>query len=118
MKRISQREFDKAVKGIRQQGGPSIRKEGFGCAYRGKDGRRCAVGWLLSDKRYRKDMEGRSANYALPEYDVAQINDFQMMHDDTQDDATYHGVDFMEAFENNARRFAERNGLKYSPALS
>jgi len=41
--------FDTAVIGVLKQGGPSLDVKGK-CAYRGEDGMKCAVGFLISDK--------------------------------------------------------------------
>jgi hypothetical protein len=43
--------FDAAVKQIALQGGPSVALSGF-CAYRGENGRKCAVGAVLADDEY------------------------------------------------------------------
>jgi hypothetical protein len=52
-----QEAFDKAVRGIILQGGPSI--AGVDCLYRGPDGRKCAIGHLIPDDVYDPEMEGR-----------------------------------------------------------
>jgi hypothetical protein len=54
-----QEAFDKAVKGIILQGGPSREDGGTGCLYRGPDGKKCAIGYLIPDELYDPDMEGR-----------------------------------------------------------
>lgn len=45
--------FDALVK----QGGPSLGEDG-GCAYRGRNGRRCAAGVLMKDEEYSPKFEG------------------------------------------------------------
>lgn len=42
--------FDRAVKGLASQGWERSLGAGGKCSYRGVDGRRCAVGWLLDDE--------------------------------------------------------------------
>jgi hypothetical protein len=54
--------FDKALQGVRAQGGGSWRHD-FGahagyCAYRGDDGSKCAVGHLILDEYYLPSLEG------------------------------------------------------------
>ncbi len=51
--------FDNLVQAIIDQGGPSVSTTGA-CRYRGMDGRKCAVGFLIPDHIYRKSMEGKS----------------------------------------------------------
>lgn len=54
--------FDKAVTGLVSQGFEQSWNEDDGmCAYRGEGGKRCAVGWLISDERYNPNMEGLNA---------------------------------------------------------
>lgn len=57
--------FDKIVTKLRAQNKRSIAiykdYEGIpneGCAYRGENGCRCAIGWMIPNKYYRKWMEG------------------------------------------------------------
>jgi len=65
---------------------------GLSCQYRSPDGNKCAVGILISDKRYRKDMEGRtlvgllgSHRDRLPQYmqdNSLLLQRLQSWHDD------------------------------------
>lgn len=49
--------FDKAVAGLAEQGFQrSIAQDGL-CKYRGPDGMRCAIGYLIPDDKYVPDME-------------------------------------------------------------
>ena len=61
--------FDMAVTSVIAQGRPSVTLDDAGtpdrCAYRGPDGARCAVGWLITDEEYKPEMEG---------CDVSQLN--------------------------------------------
>lgn len=41
----------------------------FGCAYRGKDGLKCAIGCIIPDKFYKKEMENKSV-FALFAFDL------------------------------------------------
>lgn len=47
--------FDKVVTHLRTQNACSLNK--YGCAYRGEDGLKCAVGCLIEDSEYNPDME-------------------------------------------------------------
>jgi hypothetical protein len=47
--------FSKAVSGVIAQGGPS-RKDGK-CLYRGPNGRKCIVGYLIKDEDYTTEMD-------------------------------------------------------------
>lgn len=39
--------------------------EDLGCQYRGEEGMRCAVGWLIADELYERVLEGNRADSAL-----------------------------------------------------
>jgi hypothetical protein len=56
MKRTPQYLFDRVVRQMISQGGPSLSKSGF-CSYRGPGGRKCAVGAILPDNAYFAGME-------------------------------------------------------------
>ena len=56
-KRTMQQEFNTSVRGIFAQGGPSIRPDGE-CVYRGRGGKKCAIGHLIIDDEYDKKMDG------------------------------------------------------------
>lgn len=47
----NQQVFDYVVTKLAEQGKPSV-GQGGKCQYRGEDGCKCAVGWLISDKQY------------------------------------------------------------------
>lgn len=53
--------FDAAARGIISQGGKSADAKGE-CLYRGPDGRKCAVGWLIADS-VAEEYEGQGAHY-------------------------------------------------------
>lgn len=64
MTKTLQEAFDFIVTNLRKQGRPSISEgcdddsEETGCAYRGADGMKCAIGFLIKDRFYRPEMEG------------------------------------------------------------
>lgn len=53
-----QQVFDHVVMHLAKQGKRSMREEGGGCAYRGKDNTSCAVGCLINDTDYKYQFEG------------------------------------------------------------
>jgi len=44
--------FDTSVRGLRAQGGPSVCEVSGFCVYRGPEGRKCAIGFLIPDEKY------------------------------------------------------------------
>lgn len=50
--------FDKVMRHLLTQGERSVDREGH-CAYRGDNGKKCAIGCLISDDAYNPDIEGR-----------------------------------------------------------
>jgi len=65
---------------------PSLSAEGR-CAYRGAEGRKCAVGLLISDEAYRESMESLACtaiydNFDLPKgLNLLDLRKIQMLHD-------------------------------------
>lgn len=65
--------FDAAVKGLASQGFQQSMADleaigKVGCAYRGSDGLRCAVGHLIPDSIYTSEMEDMRASALLGKY--------------------------------------------------
>lgn len=54
--------FDTALTGLRAQGRKSV--SGEDCLYRGPDGTKCGVGFLIPDDRYSPDLDTRCPNGA------------------------------------------------------
>ena len=81
--------FDTAARGLLAQGQRS-RKLGF-CAYRGDDGKKCAIGFLIPDDRYEVGMEldgsvrinerVRRVLDITSERESAFLNHLQVIHD-------------------------------------
>jgi len=109
--------FDTAVIGVLKQGIASVR-DGGACAYRGKNGTKCAVGFLISDEEAEKYDE-------FDEYGVRDLissgflqgfvyysdllADLQRAHDKAA-----HEEEFVGAFYKRAKRVAAAYGLSIS----
>ncbi len=52
-----QKAFDTMVLGLNEQKAVSVDHLGDLCMYRGTDGRKCAVGFLIPDEKYDREME-------------------------------------------------------------
>lgn len=113
--------FNTVYTGLRAQGfEPSIVMDDA-CAYRGQEGRKCAIGFLIPDDRYSEDLEGcnpwtlESAGYfsskfgkidADPEKkaeDVFFLNQLQSLHDSS--------VIYKDSMRNDFEDFAKKNNL-------
>ena len=57
MKYTNQTAFDTVVKNLLKQNERSIQPDSNYCAYRGKNGLKCAIGWLIPDELYEERME-------------------------------------------------------------
>ena len=129
--------FDNALFGVRRQGGPSLRTikvAGMNgsldvCAYRGGDGKRCAVGWNIEDHEYQPTFEGKlikSDSTFIPErlwpYRLF-LREIQQAHDAGWNNFTYfqrtYGRDFAkrqytQGFNVRMKEIAQRFGLAYT----
>lgn len=61
-KQLLQQLFNRAWEGLKSQGferSVVVPRGGYGnrCVYRGDEGRRCAVGWLIEDKNYHPNFD-------------------------------------------------------------
>lgn len=71
-----QQMFNTAYHGLAAQGfTQSMRPDGEGCAYRGQDGKRCALGYLIPDNVYNPEWDGPDGTsaYFLAEYDTTNV---------------------------------------------
>jgi len=124
MESILQVLFDKACAGVIAQGAQSLMPgDNFTCAYRGTDGKKCAVGHLLSDEQI--------AMYGIKEMDnpekfvtelvrllvpgiqtgmaVEFLSDLQDAHDNSHH---YSGSAFVSDFRYRANLIAQKWNLK------
>ncbi len=79
--------FDKVATHLLKQGSRSYHKGG--CAYRGREGKMCAVGCLIADKHYRSGLEGmnmksESVQAALRYSGINVTHDMKFMLEDLQ----------------------------------
>lgn len=68
--------FTKAVNGLRKQAAKSFRithSRGEECAYRGEEGRKCAIGHVLPDEKYCPEMEGLPVTELRNDFEVDSI---------------------------------------------
>ena len=98
--------YDLLVTTSRNGGFPAIRVDDHGfnnCVYRGEDGRRCAVGLIMPDDRYKKELEGSTASHVckicgvdwIPEgIMAADLENIQSAHDNLSNGDWSH-IDFV-----------------------
>ena len=85
--------FDKVVSHLLEQGQPALSRT-YRCAYRGTEGRQCAVGCLITDNNYAPFLEGcgvasprvqeavmHSIGHQLTEYEALLLAHLQSIHD-------------------------------------
>jgi hypothetical protein len=101
---------------LRAQNGSSTSH--CGCAYRGENGRRCAVGWLIPDELYKPFMENEVVTQPIvrdvlkqlvSDEQIKLLIDLQDAHDSIDD---VHGS-FISQFNNNLQYICERHDLQY-----
>lgn len=69
---------DKVLTHLWDQGECSRDPLGMGCAYRGRNGTKCAIGILIPDNMYRPNMEGMSFHELCQRFDaVADLPEIQ-----------------------------------------
>lgn len=107
--------FDIVVSHLIQQGKQSLAIDPYGmntiCSYRGVDGAMCAVGCLIPDEFYVKEMEGNGCQYGkvrtvlerLGINDFDFLSDLQDMHDNNEDGYSIEDIE----------QIAEKHGVVY-----
>lgn len=100
-----------AVLKVIEQGGASI-AENSTCLYRGSEGKRCVVGWMIPDEHYDASMEGKSAGQPVirnvlgleGESEIRFAGTLQRAHDKAGIEVLRgHGLDFVEEFKANIK---------------
>ncbi len=117
---INQEAFNKAVIGVFKQGGASMNERKV-CAYRGPDGRKCAIGHLLADDQYDKRFEGQGigeyrlfgsiarSGYASVSVDLLVA--LQKAHDSSARIAKTDDAEFLELFASDIISIADEFDL-------
>lgn len=108
--------FDRTAEHLLTQGGRSAVPNSSGgqsCLYRGPKGRKCPVGFWITDRDYRPEMEGISIGIVVGRFNVPEVlrdyllllTVFQSIHDFTHPNgwrkalrqlAKGHGLEFRE----------------------
>jgi hypothetical protein len=120
--------FNKAIKGILDQGGPSVTLNMStgkltSCRYRGPDGTKCAIGHLIDDEEYDPSMEGYSVTgeqffkwqnkiEKMAELEPSFLADLQAIHDNAVTSTLWKQEKFIAQFKLNARKFASSYNLR------
>lgn len=105
--------FDKACKGIVDQGGPSI--DTRGCVYRSNNGRKCAAGHLIPDEEYSPAWEGNGVALLPKKFWTNEQEPLVSALQRAHDMAATSAQEFMSDFKQRARRVAEL--LNLNPAV-
>lgn len=120
MMRTAQELFTTAVRGVLAQGEPSFVAD-RGCVYRGPNGKKCAIGFLLDDETARKGDEMLSSVNDLWQKGrlTAELNAHRKMlhqlqeaHDNPATDGET-GAHFITSFTERARNVAKDFGLEF-----
>jgi hypothetical protein len=109
--------FDTILTHLRQQGLKSVGSstEGPTCRYRTKDGRKCAVGCMIPDDKYSREIEGHYPSEVNRVLDMGWTRDqerFLLVAQSRLHDALDRH-NFPAQLEKAAEQFAEVNGLTY-----
>jgi hypothetical protein len=101
--------FDFVCSSVIKQGRPSVNEYGD-CRYRGRNGLKCAAGFLLTDEQAKK-CEGLEWNYVLYRYpelsdlgDARLVRHLQLAHDIASSFDSFNSV-FVKKCSNVARKF-------------
>ena len=109
--------FDKSVIGVIKQGKKSLDLNG--CAYRGFNGNKCAIGHLITDDHYNKKLEGCTAgeilvdnaleasiNTKLNDTLLSMLLDLQRAHDYSDFSERYFLNDFIAKVTNICKKYS------------
>lgn len=112
--------FDFVLNHMRNQGSISYDEENSTCAYRNKDGKKCAIGCLIPDDCYMIGIEGESVTTLFqanivddyPDYfNLDNLEFLQDLQNNLHDDLILLGFDKLEQ---NARKIAKKYNLIYA----
>jgi hypothetical protein len=115
--------FDRAVRGVLEQGKPSTAQADAGCYYRNHAGLKCAVGHLIDDSDYDPSMERLVAGKLVERFPqlgfhghTLLLSQLQGAHDGAAKLAHYtNGTPetFLRYFRDKAKRVAESFKLEW-----
>lgn len=128
MQKIKQRFFDIAASGLLRQMEKS-RSDGYSsvCAYRGRDGNKCAIGFLISDESYSSKIEGLSAtSLAVVErvfeshrelIDSNPLSDYELHEIKVFLEQVQYVHDYIEihSWRDEFKKIADKHGLEFTP---
>ena len=108
--------FDFIVGRVIAQGGPAVLNGT--CQYRAPGGLKCAVGHIIPDSLYRKNMEGANLTHIVNK-DLGltcyhMLRDLQKAHDHAGEDHERGNGDFVIDFTSRAKDVAHIYGLKFN----
>lgn len=111
-----QRLFDNAWNGLKSQGFERSVNDMETCVYRGVGGRKCALGWSISDDKYTPDMDSRDVENASARTDAVLAacgvsTDFDMCTFTAKLQRCHDNAYFHDEMKYRLRNFADRNGL-------
>ncbi len=113
--------FDKVATHLFEQGRPAL--NGNSCAYRGEEGRVCAIGCLITDEQYDRRMESKAGYAVLRDHPLQDLRPFDELLDELQvvHDRPAHrnedGTFDLEILSAKLLGVAEKHGLKPYAAL-
>lgn len=115
--RTAQEIFDTVVNHLRQQGETALSEDEQICAYRGRNGTKCAAGILIPDEMYSPKMEGHGIDTLLNgglipsplreefSHNRKLVNQLQFIHDGRN----------IHNWEDGFARVAQAFNLQYTP---
>ena len=127
--------YDTAVAGLASQGFQPAYNTDYGgpsCAYRGTEGRKCAIGWCIPDELYVPEIEHRNIKYLLVNWnhsvkdslrglfpDSVSVNtlfELQRCHDNYV--AASSAINVVEDMRKDLRDFGLKNNLQIPESLA
>lgn len=125
METSSQQLFDTVVSHLRQQNSKSIEYKEDGsiryqwdgssdkpaCAYRSKDGKKCAAGAAITDEEYRPAMEGKNIGAVISLFNLDRLKEQEYLLMDLQ---RVHDNSDVSAWEDGFRDVARKHSLNYT----
>jgi hypothetical protein len=112
-----QEAFDKVVINLRRQDKPSIDDKGH-CLFRGPNGTKCAVGWLIPDEEYKPEFDVDGMNKWPPYFNGLTrefLIDIQKAHDTAAALQYYKNLSFTGVLEDQFRYIAAVYTLTIPP---